>query len=118
MPVLSGGMGQKCPIAIWSLPHSGKDPGILPHTVASYQGRKNDALFQKPCVFCTLPLVTDVIVAKLHVFLDLALITLIMVEYSDDFQGLPHSENQDLPHSAEPKINVCPIAKILKTGID
>ena len=56
-------------------------------------------------------------VAKLYVFSDLALITPIMVEYSDDFQGLPHSENRDLPHSAEPKINVCPIAKILKTGI-
>ena len=56
-------------------------------------------------------------VAKLYVFSDFALITPIMVEYSDDFQGLPHRENRDLPHSAEPKINVCPIAKILKTGI-
>ena len=84
------------------------NPEILPHSELS--GQKKVRAVSKTVRFFALPLVTGVMVTKLYMFSDLALITPIMVEYSDDFQGLPHSENRDLPHSAEPKINVCPIA--------
>ena len=87
----------------------------MPHSELS--GQKKVRAVSKTTCFFALPLVTGVMVTKLYMFSDLTLITHIMVEYSDDFQGLSHSENLDLSHSAEPKINVCPIAKILKTGI-
>ena len=89
----------------------------MPHSELS--GQKKIVLLQKPCVFLRITLSNGRYGNEVEydMFSDLDLIMPITVEYSDDFQGLPHSENLDLPHSAEPKIKVCPIAKILKTGI-
>ena len=107
MPVLSGGMGQKCPIAIWSLPHSRKNLEILAHSELSVQ--KNVRSVSKTVHFYTLPLVAGIMVDECEHILVLALITAIMVDvlsvYSGDFRGLPHSE-----------IMVCPIALSRKSG--
>ena len=69
--------------------------------------QKNVRPVSKTVHFYTLPLVPGIMVDECEHILVLALITAIMVEYYDNFHGLPHS--------AEPKIR---ITHTNRTGID